>query len=143
MAQKRRMILLLNQARHSLMTQLDAQCKAQLGVSAVQLTALFVLHERNGCQMNELAASLMLDNSAVTGLVKRMQRAGLIEKRRCEEDGRAWRLYITRRGQGLSAKGYGLMQQVNHLMNQGFSESELQTVERYLNQLKTVFKNPT
>ena len=89
--------------------------------------------------MKELAEALMLDNSAITGLAKRMQYNQLIERVACESDSRASRLRLSDKGQEVLGKGMGLLIEVNTLMDEGFSEEELDTVARYLDQVTDIF----
>ena len=137
--QKRRLIYELNMARHTLVKAMDARCRHDLGVSFVQLSALMVLKEQSNCLMKELAHTLMLDNSAITGLVKRMLASGLIHKNACQEDARASRLMMSSKGAEVLSKGMQLLHEGNQLMHNGFSEAELDTVSRYLKHLTMVF----
>lgn len=141
MTKRRRLIYQINQARHTMIRAMDAGCQAELGISITQLTVLMVLKERERCLMKELAEALMLDNSAVTGLAKRMQHNGLIVKTPCEKDSRASRLSLSEKGRALLVKGMGLLFEVNQTMNQGFSEQELDTVSRYLQQVTDIFSS--
>lgn len=142
MTQKRRLIYQINTARHAMMKSLDAGCQAALDISVVQLSALMVLHERNGCLMKELATALMLDKSAVTGLAKRMQAKELITKVPCESDSRASRMVMTEQGRQKLKQGMPLLQSVNAALTEGFSEEELQTVSRFLGHVTQVFSAP-
>ena len=121
------------------MKAMDTGCQDKLGISSTQLTALMVLKERENCLMKELAEALMLDNSAVTGLAKRMQNNGLIERLPCESDARATRLGMTQKGRDVLARGMTLLIDVNAQMNEGFSEQQLDTVSRYLAQVTRIF----
>ena len=141
MTKRRRLIYKINLARHTMMKTMDAGCQQKLGISTTQLTALMVLKERENCLMKELAEALMLDNSAITGLAKRMQNNQLIERVPCESDSRASRLRLSAKGREVLSKGMGLLIEVNTLMEQGFSEEELDTVARYLDQVTDIFSN--
>jgi len=122
-----------------MMKSMDTDCRAQLDVSFVQLSALMALSEQDNCLMKDLANTLMLDNSAITGLSKRMVDHDLITRTPCEQDSRASRLSMTKKGQTVLKKGLVLLQQGNQLMQKDFSEQELDTVSRYLQHLNTVF----
>lgn len=91
--------------------------------------------------MKDLASALMLDKSALTGLSKRMQDKGLIEKVSCEEDSRATRLIITTHGREVLIEGKQLLTEVNELMHDGFTESELDVVSRFLHHLSGIFSH--
>ncbi len=136
---KRRLIYELNVARHTLVKAMDARCRNDLGVSFVQLSALLVLNEQPNCLMKDMAETLMLDNSAVTGLVKRMMVSELITKTACQEDARAFRLSISSKGHDVLSQGLKLLHEGNQLMHGDFSEAELDTVSRYLKHLTKVF----
>lgn len=136
---KRRLIYQLNQARHSMMKTMDARCISELGISVVQLSALMALQEKDNCLMKELAQTLMLDKSAITGLAKRMQEKDLIKRVPCPNDSRASRLQMTTEGKDRLSQGFALLAEANELMTQGFSEAELDTVSRYLEHLTQRF----
>lgn len=52
-------------------------------------------------RMSELADGVLLSRSGLTRLVDRMERDGLLRRRRCEEDQRGWYAAITDRGREL------------------------------------------
>ncbi len=139
MSTKRRLIYQLNLARHTMMKAMNARCRSELGVSVSQLSALMVLDEQPGCVMKDLAAVLMLDKSAVTGLAARMVDSGLIAKESCSKDSRVIRLHMTDKGRAVLKDGMRLLGEANRLMTNGFSEGELGTVSRYLEHLTQVF----
>ena len=139
MAEKHRLIYQLNIARHSMMKSLDVGCRQALDVSVVQLSALMVLQEKNGCLMKDLANTLMLDKSAVTGLAKRMQAKELITKVPCEHDSRASLLVISEQGKTALTHGLKLLAGVNEQITADFNEQELATVSRFLQHVTSTF----
>ena len=52
-------------------------------------------------RMSELADSVLLSRSGLTRLVDRMERDGLLRRRRCEEDQRGWFAEVTDEGREL------------------------------------------
>jgi DNA-binding MarR family transcriptional regulator len=63
---------------------------------------LFVSEAPEGrLRMSDLADGVLLSRSGLTRLVDRMERDGLLERRRCDEDQRGWYAVITERGQEL------------------------------------------
>lgn len=139
MKQKPRLIYQLNVARHAMMKSLDSGCRRELGISVVQLSALLVLQEQQGCLMKELAQALMLDKSAVTGLTKRMEEGGLLYKYSDENDSRITRLRMTEQGKQALYQGLSLLKGVNHDISEGFSEQEIATVSRFLSHVTRLF----
>ena len=59
---------------------------------------------RNELRMAELARSVLLSKSGLTRLVDRMERAGLVERRVCEEDGRGLLAAMTPAGRDVLRK---------------------------------------
>lgn len=67
---------------------------AALGLTPVQLDVLDVLREREGIPLHDLRDALCCVGSNVTALVDRMERDGLVERRRDAEDRRVIRLFL-------------------------------------------------
>jgi len=57
-----------------------------------------------GIQARDLAERLRLDKSSTSRQVTRLESAGLVERRACDDDGRSSELYLTRAGQQLRRK---------------------------------------
>jgi DNA-binding MarR family transcriptional regulator len=66
-------------------------------------SVLVPLFERDGLRLGELAAAARLSKQAMTGLVKRCEADGLVERERDPVDGRAFIVGLTSRGRELRA----------------------------------------
>ncbi|MCG8422539.1 MAG: MarR family transcriptional regulator [Proteobacteria bacterium] len=130
--ERRRFFYLLNQSRHVLFKHADRLCRAHLGISTVQLGAIYAIAEQPGLVQKDLARALALRESAVTGLVGRMETAGLIERRADPDDRRVIRLYQTRRARAMRKKAKPLLGDLNAELAHGFTEQELDMVVRFL-----------
>lgn len=75
-----RLYFLLQRAAHRLRTDADRRCLAAAGITTAQLGALFALRDRPGITQQRLAHTLGLGESAITSLVARLTRAGLVTK---------------------------------------------------------------
>src|SRR4051812_13721643 len=64
-------------------------------------SVLFPLFEEDGRRMGDLAKAGRLSKQAVTGLVQQCEQAGLITRERDPDDGRAFRISLTKRGRRL------------------------------------------
>jgi len=83
---------------HAALTQeLDAELRAEHGLPLSSYEVLLLLADSPDGQrrMSELAASALLSRSGLTRLVDRLERSGLIERRRCPDDARGWFAAIT------------------------------------------------
>lgn len=134
-----RLFYLLNRARQQVYKYADSRSEAELGISVTQLGALLLIAQDEGCLLKDLAQNLNLNNSALTGLAARMENNGLIERRACEQDGRASRLHLTSLGQAKVHSALPLIQQLNAALAEGFSAAEVQVILRFLNRLVAEF----
>ncbi len=74
------------------------------GVSGAQVWALAELGRRPGIRVTELARSMAVHQSTASNLVDRLQRAGLVQRARSEEDQRVVHLTLTASGRRVIAK---------------------------------------
>ncbi|MFG2727619.1 MarR family winged helix-turn-helix transcriptional regulator [Streptomyces canus] len=93
-----RLYFLLQRAAHRLRTAADRRCLAAAGVTTAQLGALFAVQDEAGITQQQLARTLGLRESAVTGLVGRLTAAGLLAKRPHPREHRAVVLELTDAG---------------------------------------------
>lgn len=134
-----RLFYLLNKARHRVNKYADQRAEEALGISATQVGALLLVAGDEGCLLKDLARALNLNSSAVTGLAGRMEQRGLVQRRPCEDDGRASRLYLTDLGRSKIESARPLIQELNASMTEGFSTSETRVILRFLNHLANDF----
>lgn len=128
----KQLFFMVQRSQHSLSKMGDRLFQQVLGVSAAHLSALSFLYRNNGCLLKDLSAGLDLNNSAVTGLVRRMETAGLVVKEACSEDGRAFRVSMTERGMKAVDQADPVLDRVNHLLTSDFTTDEMETVFRFL-----------
>ncbi len=74
---------------------------APYGVTPVQYALLKVLWEQNDQSGAELGERLLLDSATMTGLLDRLEHAGLIERQSHATDRRVNRVVLTARGRDL------------------------------------------
>ncbi|MEM7426314.1 MAG: MarR family transcriptional regulator [Pseudomonadota bacterium] len=79
-----------------------------LGVTYPQYLALMVLWRRDGLMVQEIAASLEIDQATATPLVQRLEKLGYVHRQRSREDERKVFVFLTERGKGLFASALGI-----------------------------------
>jgi DNA-binding MarR family transcriptional regulator len=92
---------------HSALTrELDAELRAEHGLPLSSYEVLLRLGTApdGSMRMSALADSVLLSRSGLTRLVDRLARAGLVERRDCEEDARGLLAVITDDGRELFAR---------------------------------------
>jgi MarR family transcriptional regulator, organic hydroperoxide resistance regulator len=89
---------------------------ASYGVTPVQYALLKVLWERDGQSGAEIGERLFLDSATMTGLIDRLEHAGLIERKAHATDRRVNQIILTVRGRDLQE----LLDREMDQMNQDF-----------------------
>lgn len=72
-----------------------------LGITYTQYLVFLVLWERDGVTVSELGEKLMLDNGTLSPLLKKLETAGYIERKRTLEDERVVKITLTEQGKNL------------------------------------------
>jgi DNA-binding MarR family transcriptional regulator len=136
----RRLYYKLNQAQHLLSKRVDAELAGALGIKTAQLGAVFFLLEHDGCMLKEISAGLGLNNSAITTLVVRMEKGGLLTRESCSVDGRSYRIHLTNKAKSIGQKAIPVAKELNSMLAQGFSDEEIDTVIRFLDSIISLAK---
>lgn len=92
---------------HAALTkELDAELlrEHELPLSSYEVLLFLADSPRGRLRMSELADGVLLSRSGLTRLVDRMERDGLLRRRRCEEDQRGYFAEITDKGRELFAR---------------------------------------
>jgi DNA-binding MarR family transcriptional regulator len=79
----------------------ELQRTHDLPLNSYEVLLLLADCERGRMRMGELAEGLLLSRSGLTRLVDRLQRRGLVERVRCEDDARGYFAQITPEGRRL------------------------------------------
>jgi DNA-binding MarR family transcriptional regulator len=87
-------------AHATLIARLDAELEREHGLPLTSYEVLLYLADAEGghLRMGELADRLLLSRSGITRLVDRLERQGMIERERCEDDGRGFNAVLTAAG---------------------------------------------
>jgi len=75
---------------------------AKVGVSPTQLNVIKLIDQLGELSLSELAMRLATQNATVTGIIDRMDEAGLVTRERSEDDRRVWHVRLTERGQKIA-----------------------------------------
>ncbi len=75
-----------------------------LGLTYTQYIVLLVLWEKDGVTVGEICDKLLLDNGTLSPLLKKMEKDGLVERRRSIDDDRVVIITLTDKGKELQIK---------------------------------------
>ncbi len=104
---------------------------AEHGITIGQSFILLSLLERDGQNVKELADALLIDSSAITGLVDRLEKEDLVERRPDERDRRALRIHLTAKGSRLAETLVPVADEFNTGLRRGLTRSEIATLEKF------------
>ena len=136
--QEDRLIYMLAMAHQALRSHISGEfLKEGIKVTLPQATVLFLLQERDGRILSELGQVIGVDNSAVTGLADRLEKAGFVNRMPNPEDRRTWHLHITAQGRDEAQKASRVVGRVNAEVKAGFSEQDM---ESFKNVLKSFYQ---
>lgn len=89
--------VLLRDVDRMMRRRLDQHAR-RAGTTRSQLSLLLQLAAMDGCSQSALATALDCPPMALTGILDRLEAAGLVERRPDARDRRVWRLHLTARG---------------------------------------------
>lgn len=130
-----RLYFLLQRAAHQLRTTADQRCLTAAGVTSAQLGALFAVRDQPGTSQQQLARTLGLRESAVTTLVARLTRAGLLTKRPHPREHRAVVLELTTAGDAALSAAQPELERFNGELRSLLGEEDFQRTASALHQL--------
>src|SRR5258708_37317330 len=105
---------------------------APYGVTAVQYAMLKVLWDRDDQGGAELGERLLLDSATMTGLLDRLEQAGLIERKAHVTERRVNKVVLTARGRDLQVSLDREMDQMNQDFLGPFATSEAMLLRNLL-----------
>lgn len=97
---------------------------SELGLHIGQEILLLQLWEQDGLSHSELADRLNVELPAISKMVKRMESAGLIERRSDPADSRVSRVFLTDEGRSLQEPVKGIWRRTEKEMLDGLSTEE-------------------
>ena len=119
---------LLNKAAGEMRYALETALRPH-DLTPAQWSVLARLDVENGQMISDVGRSLYFDRPTMSGIVRRLESKGLLEKRRDSQDQRVFRIYITASGSELMKELPLLAKAVNQRALDGFSQEEIVTLQ--------------
>lgn len=92
-----------------LVTQAYTPILTALGITFPQYLVLMVLWEKDNLPVNDIARRLHLDTNTVTPLLQRMEKLGIVSRKKGEQDKRQQIVSLTQKGKELEEEAYALV----------------------------------
>jgi DNA-binding MarR family transcriptional regulator len=128
-----RLLFLLSKAHYKLTNHLKLKFKEQkVNISPGQTGILFLLERKDLRSMSELSRILEIDNSAITRLVDRLEKSGLVRRQSNSADRRQYLIEITGKGMQQISAARKISNAANTKIREGFSDKEIEIFQRVM-----------
>lgn len=108
----------------------------EIGIYPGQPPLLFLLNKKEGRSQKELADMLRIAPATLTVMLRRMEKAGLVERKQDEKDQRILRVYLTEKGRVMTKKAKGVIREIEKDCFGNFNEEEKEKLQELLNKMR-------
>lgn len=127
-----RLFHLLHLSHRAVFRAADRALSSRFGITAAQHAALMYLAQREGASMSELAAAISLKAAATSGLIDRMEKKELLERRPAAKDGRSFELFLKPAGRLIVQDSKTLIEESNRALLEGFDDQKRSDIADFL-----------
>lgn len=114
---------------------LDERLK-DLGVTQARWTTMVYLHRSGeGLTQRDLASRMAIENPTLVRLLDNLESQGLVERRACEEDRRARRLFLTVKGNEFMGVLYERSEGLRNQLLDGVAEKDLKATIKVMDRV--------
>ncbi len=128
----RRLFFMLDRAHTQLAKAADAHLSASSHVGTSQAAVLIYLGYHDNCRLSELSEGVGRNNSAITGLVSRMEEAGLVSRGHSHDDRRTKTVSLTSKGWTVRETVMNDFRAFNEKLVKGLNDREVDAVMKFL-----------
>lgn len=128
----RRLFFMFDRAHTQLAKAADLHLAKRSQVGTSQAAVLIYLGYHDNCRLTELASGVGRNNSAITGLVSRMEHAGLVTRGKSGIDGRTKTVSLTSEGWSVRESVMNDFRGFNEKLVKGLTDSEIDTIMKFL-----------
>lgn len=138
-----RLIYLLSIAQQALKDHTNRTLAETGGkVTLAQAAILFLLEERDRRFMSDMGQVIGVDKSAMTRLVDRLEKAGLVKRRVDPENRRAISILLTPAGRREAAAALTVIKRINKQIRKDYLPAEVDAFKKILGGILRKFKAP-
>ncbi|MGE5416534.1 MAG: MarR family winged helix-turn-helix transcriptional regulator [Acidobacteriota bacterium] len=94
---------------------------SEFGITLVQSFVLFHLVEHDGSSVKDIANAVQLDSPAITGLIDRMLKEGLVVRKEDPGDRRSVQVFITHKGRDVAVEAGKIAIEFNKHLNESLA----------------------
>ena len=112
----------------------------EIGLSVPQCDVLTTLTEAEGVSQQTLAKRLYVTKGNISGLLDRLETAGLVERRSTANDRRQYEIYLTESGRAAADRAIAVQHRLIGATIGRMHPSDLGAFERMLVELRDIFR---
>lgn len=101
---------------------------------------LMLIQKCEGINQNEIARKLSVRAATVAIMLRRMEKAGLIERRQDEKDKRIQHVFLTEKGRKICELLKEQAERIEKMVTEGLSENEKEELARLLDHVIANFR---
>ncbi len=128
----RRLFFWIDRAHTILSKEADLFLSERSGLRSSQAAVLIYLGFHDKCHLSELAGGIGRNNPAVSGLIDRMEKSGLVKRIHGGMDGRRKRVQLTELGWEKREQVREDFRVFNERLTKGLTETEMDAVLKFL-----------
>lgn len=106
-----------------------------VGMTPVQYSIFTLVAENEGMSQGVIGEALNMDRASTMAIMDKLEKAGLIERRKSLVDRRRHALYLTAKGKKEIVKTENKVKQTDDKFKQRLTDKQLQELTKYLNLL--------
>lgn len=106
--------------------------KEKLNITPGQMAVIYTLYKGDGISITELGKKCYLDNSTLTGIIDRLEKAGLVLRTGQQEDRRSFLICLTEAARELENRITGIMDRICSFMLTECTEEEITVFRKVL-----------
>ena len=138
-ASKSRLYHKLQIAAHRLQKVADRALLAEAKINTAQAAALAVIGAQGSATQRDVAGQLGINESAMTPMVGRLLKMGLLKRVRDEDDVRAWRLRLSADGRSALKRVEQPFRGINQRIEAVLTAEEIMQLADYLKRIASTF----
>jgi len=112
----------------------------EIGIYPGQPPMLFILFKGEGLSQRELGEKLKLTPATITVMLKRMEKANIVERRQDKDDQRIWRVYLTEKGEKMYYKAREATKVIDEECFGNFNMEEKAVLKKLMLQMRDNLK---
>jgi DNA-binding MarR family transcriptional regulator len=119
------------------MTKVYKPLLEQLGLTYPQYLVMLILWQNDALELQQIGEQLQIASGALTPVLKRMEKMGLLQRSRNPQNERALQIRLTPSGWAMRATAVEKVQVNRHIsVKSGMADTEIQALKRELVQLR-------